>query len=113
MMPPRTIFETQAELCRTMSHAIRVEIVHVLRGGPLRVTDIVAATGHPQTSISRHLRVLRMGGVVSARRSAQEVIYEIVNPKMAEICDLMREVLAEEASRQVELARALGEGPSE
>jgi DNA-binding transcriptional ArsR family regulator len=112
-MVPRSVFETQAELCHTMSHAIRVEIVHALRSGPMRVMDIVEATGHPQASISRHLRVLRMGGVVTAQRHAQEVIYQLANPKIASICDLMREVLAEEASRQVELARALGEDSSE
>lgn len=107
-----SVFETQAELCHTMAHAIRVEIVHVLRDGPMCVNDIVQATGHPQASISRHLRVLRVGGVVIAQRHAQEVVYRIANPKIASICDLMREVLTEEASRRSQLARSLGDNYS-
>ncbi len=39
-MPNQTIFEIQASLCCTMSHALQLEIVHLLRDGPMRVMDI-------------------------------------------------------------------------
>jgi ArsR family transcriptional regulator len=86
-----------------MSSATRIEIVHVLRDGPQRVSEIARITGHPQATISRHLGVLRNGGVVIAHRHAQDVIYQIANPKIVHICDLMREVLAEEASHRSKL----------
>ena len=86
-----------------MSSAIRIEIVHVLRDGPQRVREIARITGHPQASISRHLGVLRNGGVVIAHRHAQDVVYQIANPKIVSICDLMRDVLVEEASRRSKL----------
>jgi ArsR family transcriptional regulator, virulence genes transcriptional regulator len=59
-------------------------------------------TGHPQSMISRHLGLLRNGGIVTAKHHAQEVIYQIANPKIVNICDLMREMLAEEASHRVQ-----------
>lgn len=102
-MSQRSIFEIQADLCQCMSSPIRIEIVHVLRAGPLRVSEIVRLTGYQQAMISRHLGVLRSGGVVIAHRQAQEVIYEIANIKIVHICDLMREVLIEEASRRSKL----------
>ena len=86
-----------------MSSAIRIEIVHVLRDGPQRVSEIARITGHPQATISRHLGVLRNGGVVIAHRHAQDVVYQIANPKIVSICDLMRAVLAEEATRRSKL----------
>ena len=86
-----------------MSSPIRIEIVHVLRDGSKRVSEIARVTGHPQATISRHLGVLRNGGVVMAHRRAQDVIYQIANPKIVGICDLMREVLTEEASRRSKL----------
>jgi ArsR family transcriptional regulator len=86
-----------------MSSATRIEIVHVLRDGPQRVSEIARITGHPQATISRHLGVLRNGGIVIAHRHAQDVIYQIANPKIVGICDLMREVLMEEASRRSDL----------
>jgi ArsR family transcriptional regulator, virulence genes transcriptional regulator len=102
-MSQRSIFEIQADLCRSMSSAVRIEIVHILREGPLRVSEIARITGYPQATISRHLGVLRNGGIVIAHRHAQDVIYQIANPKIVDICDLMREVLAEEASRRSKL----------
>jgi hypothetical protein len=38
-----------------------------------------------------------------ARRHAQDVVYQIANPKIVEICDLMREVLAAGASERSKL----------
>ena len=102
-MSQRSIFEIQADLCRCMSSAIRIEIVHVLQDGPQRVSEIARITGHPQASISRHLGVLRNGGVVIAHRHAQDVVYQIANPKIVSICDLMRDVLVEESSRRSKL----------
>ena len=102
-MSQRSIFEIQADLCKCMSSAARIEIVHVLRDGPQQVSEIARNTGHTQVTISRHLGVLRNGGIVTAHRHGQDVSYQIANPKIVEICDLMREFLAAEASRRSKL----------
>jgi DNA-binding transcriptional ArsR family regulator len=102
-MSERSIFEIQADLCRCMSSAVRIEIVHVLRDGPQRVGEIARITDHPQPTISRHLGILRNGGIIMAHRHAQDVVYQIANPKIVEICDLMREVLAAGASERSKL----------
>jgi DNA-binding transcriptional ArsR family regulator len=39
-MSIQTVFELQAELCRVMSHPTRLEIVHILRDSPKRVSGI-------------------------------------------------------------------------
>ena len=102
-MSQRSIFEIQADLCKCMSSAVRIEIVHVLRDGPQRVSEIARITGYPQGTISRHLGVLRNGGVFIAHRHAQDVVYQIANPKIVNIYDLMRDILVEEASRRSKL----------
>jgi ArsR family transcriptional regulator, virulence genes transcriptional regulator len=99
-MSQRSIFEIQADLCKCMSSTTRIEIVHVLRDVPLRVSEIARLTDHPQATISRHLGVLRNGGIVIARRHAQDIVYQIANPKIVNICDLMREVIVEEATHR-------------
>jgi DNA-binding transcriptional ArsR family regulator len=102
-MSQRSIFEIQADLCRCMSSPIRLEIVYILRDGPQRVSEIARITGHSQVTISRHLGVMRNGSIVIAHRHAQDVVYQIANPKIVNICDLMREVLMEEASHRSKL----------
>jgi ArsR family transcriptional regulator len=109
-MSPK-VFELQAALCQAMSYPARLELVHVLRNGAKRVDDLAKATGANLASVSRHLSILRNCGVVTARRAGQEVLYDLANPKVALICDLMREVLVEQLTRQSAIAEGLAEQP--
>jgi DNA-binding transcriptional ArsR family regulator len=95
-----------------MSNAARIEIVHCLRDGPHRVSEIARITGHPQSMVSRHLGMLRSGGIVLAKHHAQEVVYQIANQKIVVICNLMREVLAEEAMHQSRLVEGFDQSHS-
>jgi DNA-binding transcriptional ArsR family regulator len=98
------IFEMQAQLCQVLGNSIRLRIVSALKSGPKCVNELVAILKNvPQPSVSRHLGVLRSAGVLSARRSGMEAIYEITNPKIVGVCDMMRTILAEREIRQVEL----------
>lgn len=103
MRPQVTIFDLQAELCLAMGHSVRLQIVHLLREGPKRVNGIAEELGISQGTISRHLSVLRNVGILSAQRQGTDVIYQIANPKITEICETMRTVLAERESQRSEI----------
>jgi ArsR family transcriptional regulator len=106
-MDQSSIFRMQAELCRAMSHAIRLEIVHLLREGPKHVSELAQSAGRPQAMISRHLAMLRNAGVIINQRQGQEVYYQIANPKFLSVCDLMRQVLSEQALHRSEMMKAM------
>jgi DNA-binding transcriptional ArsR family regulator len=106
-MSEESIYDIQAGLCRTMSNAIRLEILHHLRNGPMGVSDIIATTGCSRNLISHHLGVLRHGGIIKAMRGDQDIHYQIANPKIIQVCVLMREVLVEEALRRSKLIEGL------
>ncbi len=101
------IFKLQAEFCQRMSNAARIQVLHTLRSGPSRVSDLANATGMTPQAVSRHLAVLRGGDLVSAERNGQEIVYAIANPKVVEICDLMRSVLAEQLRHNATVADSL------
>ncbi|RJP49488.1 MAG: ArsR family transcriptional regulator [Anaerolineaceae bacterium] len=103
MKPQTTIFDLQAELCAAMGNSVRLQIVHLLREGPKRVNGIAEELGIGQATISRHLAVLRNVGILSAQRQGTDMIYQIVNPKITDICETMREVLAERESQRSEI----------
>jgi DNA-binding transcriptional ArsR family regulator len=99
-MALNSIFDIQAQLCQAMSSPIRLHIVHQLRQRPLNVSEICAVLELSQPVISRHLAVLRRVGVVATRRIDKNIYYHITNPKITEICDLMRQVLLEQVQSQ-------------
>ena len=104
---PQSIFDLQAELCRTMANATRLRIVHRLRAGPAAVGTIAQATELAQAKVSQHLAVLRAHGIVVLQRQGAETVYRIAIPKLLHICDLMREVLTEQAAERSKLMNAI------
>jgi len=102
-MSNQTIFEIQAELCRAMGNPLRMEIMHLLRAGPMNVNDIASATHTHQATISRNLTTLRNAGIVMTHRKGNNVLYHVANPKLISVCDLMREVLVEQISERSKL----------
>lgn len=108
-MSLRSIFDLQAELCKTMANATRLRIVHSLRERPKSVSEIVQETKLAQAKVSQHLAILRAYGVVASKREGRDVIYRIANHKLVRVCDLMREVLAEQADERAEVFEAMKE----
>lgn len=106
-MSTQSIFELQAELCQAMSNPVRVQLVHLLREGPRRVGDLVQVTGFDPATVSRNLGVLKSRGILAVRREGKDIYYFIANPKITEVCDLMRQVLLEQAIQQAQISRAM------
>ena len=57
------------------------------------VTDIINATGLPQTNVSFHLRILREGGFVRAERRGPFIYYCLDDPELLRILYELREWL--------------------
>src|SRR5271165_1125189 len=55
---------------RLLANPVRWRLMRELALGDLRVRELVAAAGQPQNLVSYHLRQLRAGGLVTARRSS-------------------------------------------
>ena len=101
------VFELHAELCRALGHSARMQLVHLLREGPQCVSDLAHMTGLGQGTVSRHLAVLRNCGILSVQTRGRETHYQISDPRIMEICDLMRMVLVEQLTKRSEVLRTL------
>jgi DNA-binding transcriptional ArsR family regulator len=100
----KRIFQMHAEICKTLSNPIRLEILSRLRDGKKSVNEIASLTGVRQATVSQHLAVLRQRGVVSTRREGINVYYDVANPKITRACDLMLEVLFEHIASMNEIS---------
>ena len=66
------------EVFKILSDATRLTIVMLLREqGELCVCDICAVTAESQPKISRHMAILREGGLVLDRREGKWVYYRL------------------------------------
>ena len=64
---------------RALGDRTRLRIVSLLVGGPLCVCDIQFVLAQPQSSVSRHLALLRMLGLVRDRRDGMRTFYELTD----------------------------------
>jgi DNA-binding transcriptional ArsR family regulator len=89
-----------------MGNATRLQIIHVLRERPMNVGEIAQATNLSQSLVSRQLSTLRNVGVVKYQRLGTEMIYQLTDKNIGEVCDLVRKVLSTQIHRQSEVISA-------
>ena len=98
-MENRIDYTAQAALLKALSNPIRLQIVHnLLRSGCHNVSCMEKNSGMSQSCISQHLQKLRSAGVVTARRSGNEVYYSAASP---EVAALVASLFGEEAGSYV------------
>jgi DNA-binding transcriptional ArsR family regulator len=96
ILPDKSIFEMQAEICKTLTNPKRIEILSVLRTDERTVTELVNALGASKANVSQHLAVMRHKGILTTRREGVNIYYRVANPKVIDACSLMKEVLFEQ-----------------
>jgi DNA-binding transcriptional ArsR family regulator len=97
----------QAELCKSLSDAKRLRIIQELRGGEKAVSELAAILGLKQSNTSQHLAVLRRIGVITPRKEGNAVYYHLADAKIAEACDLVHGVIADQLRRSERLANLI------
>ena len=94
----RQVLRRQSEICKTLANPKRLEILHELRDGEKRVSELCLATGLRQATVSQHLAIMRHRKMVTERRAGNTVLYRIADKRINKACDIMREVLVHQAS---------------
>jgi ArsR family transcriptional regulator len=66
-------------LFRALGDRTRLRIVNLLARGSLCVCDIQRILGQPQSSVSRHLALLRSAGLIHDRRDGMRMFYALTS----------------------------------
>lgn len=69
--------ESLATIFRVLGDQTRLRALLALQRGELNVSELCVALRVPQPTISRHLGILRMAGLVNNRRRGKEVFYSL------------------------------------
>ncbi len=87
----------KAKLFNGLADLSRLAIVEVLRDGPLRVGEIVTATGLSQSNASNHLACLHDCGLVEREQQGRYVSYHLSDDRVAGLLGLADGLLADAA----------------
>jgi len=93
-----------AEICAGLADPKRILILYTLSEQPHTVTELVDLLELNQPMVSRHLKILRERGMVTAQRVGPAVEYRLADKRLVEALDLLRAVLAAKLKNQAALA---------
>ena len=97
------VHHLHADLCSALADPTRILLVYALSDRPHHVGELVNELGLPQSTVSRHLRVLRERGLVSVARQGQNMEYSLMDQRLIESLDVLREVLRDSLARRAQL----------
>ena len=101
------IFELHADVCKIFSNAKRLEIISMLNDREMSASELLEKTGLSKANLSQHMTVLKSKGVINTRKEGINIYYCITNPKIIQVCTLMKEVLLEQLEEKGKMASRL------
>jgi ArsR family transcriptional regulator len=72
-----SIMKKAAELFKILSVDKRIEIIELLKNGPMSVNALADALGVTQSAVSQHLRVIKAAGLVQDQRQGYWIHYSL------------------------------------
>lgn len=84
-----------ATFLKALAHEGRLEILCCLLDGEKTVSEIEAAVGLRQASVSQQLMRLRAERLVDARRVGRNVLYDMTRPEVREVIGALRKAFCD------------------
>lgn len=98
------LFQLQEETLKVLANHKRLEIVQLLHGEELTVTEMVEMLGVPQANISQNLSLLRQARIVATRKEGLRVYYRLTDKRIAAVVRELRAFLKTQYAYEPEIA---------
>ena len=102
--PDRRVYQLHAEVCKVLAHPARLEILDLLRDGPLRPSEMAERLGISRSNVSQHLAAMHHKGLLRRMRVQRAVVYSVTDPRLFDACRTLRELIHEQLRAGGELA---------
>lgn len=100
--PSPQVLEPIAGYFGVLSEVSRLQVLCSLKSGARNVTAIIEATGLGQANVSKHLKVLMQAGMVTRHPEGINVYYQISDPIIFKLCELVCDRLEIQLQNQSE-----------
>ena len=96
-------------VCAALGDTTRILILYLLSEQAMVVNEISDALDAPQSTISRHLRVLRERNLVNTEREGTSIRYSLHDQRIIDALDLLRAVLTDQIQAEAAITQAFSE----
>ena len=97
------VTQLHAEICSAMADPRRILLLYAISEEPRNVSDLAEFVNISQPAASRHLKILRDRGLVSAVRQGASVEYHLTDTRLIEALNTLRDVLRDRLTYRASL----------
>lgn len=101
-LPSPRLLEEISHFFRLLSEPARLQLLCLLRQGPMDVAALIEATGFSQSHISRQLSQLQRAALVRCERQGVKLVYFADDELVEELCALVHGRLLQRLELQLE-----------
>jgi ArsR family transcriptional regulator len=94
-------------VCQALADPKRIVILYLLADGPRNVTEIAEELDAPQSTVSRHLKILRERSLVTTERDGSQIVYSLADRRIIDALDLMRAMVMSSLRESGRLAESM------
>jgi len=95
------VYGERAGILKALAHPTRLIMIETMReSGEICVQDLVEMVGGDQSTISKHLALLKQAGLVDDRKDGQRSFYRMTRESIAGLLDCVESVLDEGAEAE-------------
>src|ERR1035437_4465077 len=99
-MSNKKIYQLQANACKALAHATRIEIIETLLGKEMSFSQLLKKIGGAKSNLSQHLSSMPSKGLLLQRKEGLNVYYKLSSKKVSAACLIMRKVMIENLKQQ-------------
>jgi len=92
-------YRDRADILKALAHPTRLIMIETMRDeGEICVGDLVQMVGCDQSTVSKHLLVLKAAGLVEHTKQGQRVLYRLALSNVATLLDDVENIMEENAA---------------
>ena len=101
----RAVYEARAKIARSLAHPTRLLLLDALRQRNLCVCEMTEIAGADQSTVSKHLAILKDAGLVGAEKQGSMSVYSVKCQCLDGFFRCIEVVLAQNLKAQQELVK--------
>jgi ArsR family transcriptional regulator len=102
------VFKLKADFFKALAHPLRLALIERLKNGEMSVGQLVSALEVEQSSISKHLAILKQAGILHSRQEKVTVYYTIRDQDIFKVLNPIIDILGKKLKESERILAHLG-----
>lgn len=86
-------YKLRAQIAKALAHPSRMFILDVLQSGDICVCELTKMIGADQSTVSKHLAILKHAGLIEDRKQGTNIYYHLLCPCLQQFFECIEQVV--------------------